>query len=55
VLGFGTFLLMDDNAYDHSGNGNWCAIYVGQANVVDAAGGPGASSTPGPYQVKLTQ
>ena len=54
VLGFGTFFLLDNGAYGHSGNSNWCAIYIGKANVTDSSG-PGGSSTPGAYQVKLVQ
>jgi Flp pilus assembly protein TadG len=53
VLGFGTFLLLDDGAYGHSGNSNWCAIFVG-AGVPDSSGG-GAGSTTGVYKVKLVQ
>jgi Flp pilus assembly protein TadG len=53
VLGFGTFFLLDDGAYGHTGGSNWCAIYLGISNVQD--GGPGASSTPGAYVVKLVQ
>jgi len=54
VLGFGTFFLLDDASYGHGGNSNWCAIYIGQANVADSSN-PGAGGTPGPYQVKLVQ
>jgi hypothetical protein len=54
VLGFGSFFLLDDGAYGHTGNSNWCAIYLGIADVTDSSG-PGASSTPGASQVKLTQ
>ncbi len=54
VLGFGTFFLLDDSQYGHTGNSNWCAIFIGLSNVV-GSGGTGASSTPGAYQVKLTQ
>ena len=54
VLGFGTFFLLDDNAYGHTGNSDWCAIYLGSANVTDGSGS-GASSTPGAYIVKLVQ
>lgn len=54
VLGFGTFFLLDNGAYGHTGNSNWCAIYIGQANVTDGTN-PGANSTPGAYQVKLVQ
>jgi hypothetical protein len=54
VLGFGTFLLLDDGSYDHTGNSNWCAIYIGGANIVNS-GGTGASSTPGAYKVQLVQ
>lgn len=54
VLGFGTFFLLDNNSYGHTGNSIWCAIYIGQANVADTSN-PGASSTPGAYQVKLVQ
>jgi Flp pilus assembly protein TadG len=54
ILGFGTFLLMDDGAYDHTGGANWCAIFIG-ASVVDNAGGPGASSALGAYVVQLVQ
>ncbi len=53
VLGFASFLLLDDNSYDHTGNSNWCAIYIGLATLTD--GGTGASSTVGAYQVKLVQ
>ena len=31
-----------------------CAIFLGDASLTDSSG-PGASSTPGTYQVKLTQ
>ena len=55
VLGFGTFFLMDDGAYGHTGNSDWCAIFVGGASVTDNGGGAGASSTAGAYQVKLVQ
>ncbi len=55
VLGFGSFLLMDDGAYDHSGNANWCAIYIGLPTVVDSTANNGASSVQGVYQVKLVQ
>jgi hypothetical protein len=55
ILGFGTFFLMDDGAYGHTGNSNWCAIFLGQAYVNDNGGGAGASSTAGAYQVKLVQ
>jgi hypothetical protein len=55
ILGFGTFFLMDDNAYGHSGNSVWCAIFLGQAYVNDNGGGTGASGSPGAYQVKLVQ
>jgi hypothetical protein len=54
VLGFGTFFLLDDGAYGHTGNSNWCAVFLGTANALDSWG-PGASSTPGAYQVKLVQ
>jgi hypothetical protein len=54
VLGFGTFFLLDDTSYGHTGNSVWCAIYIGQANI-ENSGGQGASSTPGAYQVKLVQ
>jgi len=54
VLGFGTFFLLDDASYGHTGNSVWCAIYIGQANI-ENSGGQGASSTPGAYQVKLVQ
>jgi Flp pilus assembly protein TadG len=55
VLGFGTFFLMDDGSYGHSGNSDWCAIFLGQAYVNDNGGGGGANSTAGAYQVKLVQ
>jgi hypothetical protein len=55
VLGFGTFFLLDDTSYGHTGNSNWCAVFIGQANTLDNGGNPGASSTPGAYQVKLVQ
>ena len=54
VLGFGTFLLTAADSYDHEGSANWCAIYIGMANVANSTHS-GASSTPGPYQVKLVQ
>ena len=54
VLGFGTFFLLDDNSYGHTGGSNWCAIYLGTSNVQDGASS-GASSTPGAYVVKLVQ
>jgi Flp pilus assembly protein TadG len=54
VLAFGSFFLLDNTSYGHAGNANWCAIYLGLAGVTDSSG-PGASSTPGAYQVKLTQ
>jgi Flp pilus assembly protein TadG len=54
VLGFGSFLLTAAGTYDHKGNADWCAIYIGQAGVTDSSG-PGASSTAGAYQVKLVQ
>jgi Flp pilus assembly protein TadG len=53
VLGFGTFLLLDDGQYDHTGNSNWCAIFIGPG-VPDSAGA-GANSTAGVYQIKLVQ
>jgi Flp pilus assembly protein TadG len=53
VLGFGTFLLLDDNSYDHTGSANWCAIFIG-AGVPDSTT-VGANSTAGVYQVKLVQ
>jgi Flp pilus assembly protein TadG len=55
ILGFGTFFLMDDGAYGHSGNSDWCAIFLGQAYVSDNGGGSGASGSPGAFQVKLVQ
>jgi Flp pilus assembly protein TadG len=55
ILGFGTFFLMDDGAYGHGGNADWCAIFLGQAYVNDNGGGTGASGSPGAYQVKLVQ
>jgi Flp pilus assembly protein TadG len=55
VLGFGTFLLMDDGSYDHTGNSNWCAIFIGGAGLRDSPGGLGASSTFGTYVVQLVQ
>jgi Flp pilus assembly protein TadG len=54
VLGFGTFFLLPASDYDHTGNSNWCAIYIGLANVLPT-GGTGASSTAGAYQVMLVQ
>jgi hypothetical protein len=54
ILGFGTFLLTPAGTYDHKGNANWCAIFIGAANIV-GSGNTGASSNPGPYQVKLVQ
>jgi len=33
VLGFGTFFLLDDASYGHTGNSVWCAIYIGQSNI----------------------
>jgi Flp pilus assembly protein TadG len=54
VLGFGTFFLLDPNSYGHSGNANWCAIFIGLSNVA-GSGGTGASSTPGAYRVKLVK
>ncbi len=53
VLGFATFLLMDDGAYDHTGNADWCAIFIGPG-VPDGLGS-GGSSNAGVYQVKLVQ
>ncbi len=53
VLGFGTFLLLDGSQYDHTGNSNWCAIFIG-TGVPDSAGA-GANSTAGVYQIKLVQ
>ncbi len=54
VLGFGTFFLLDDNSYGHTGGSNWCAIYLGTASVQDGSG-YGGSSTPGGYLVQLVQ
>ncbi len=54
VLGFLPFLIMDNGAYGHTGNSIWCAIYIGAATIA-STGSPGASSTPGAYQVKLVQ
>ncbi len=53
VLGFGTFLLLDDNSYDHTGSSKWCAIFIG-AGVPDSTS-MGANTTAGVYQVKLVQ
>jgi len=57
VLGFGSFLLTDDSSFDHTGNGAWCAVYIGLATVTDStsSNSQGASSASGPYQVKLVQ
>jgi Flp pilus assembly protein TadG len=55
ILGFGTFFLMDDGAYGHTGNSNWCAIFLGQAYVDDNGGGSGSSSHPSAYHVKLVK
>ena len=54
VLGFGTFLLTASGSYAHSGNADWCGIYIGRANLA-GSGNQGASSTAGAYQVKLVQ
>jgi Flp pilus assembly protein TadG len=54
VLGFGSFLLTASGTYDHKGNADWCAIYIGEPNLA-GSGNQGASSTPGAYQVKLVQ
>jgi Flp pilus assembly protein TadG len=53
VLGFLPFLLLDDSSYGHTGNANWCAVYIGA--TVSNSTYPGASSSGGPYQVKLVQ
>lgn len=55
VLAFEPFLLMDDGSYGHTGNSNWCAIFIGTSNVANSQGGPAASSTPGAYVVQLVQ
>jgi len=53
VLGFGTFLLTASGTYDHKGNANWCAIFVGPG-VPDGLGSATTAST-GVYKVKLVQ
>jgi Flp pilus assembly protein TadG len=53
VLGFATFFLLDTSSYGHSGNSNWCAIFIG-AGVPNSAGA-GANSTAGVYRVKLVK
>jgi Flp pilus assembly protein TadG len=54
VLGFGTFFLLDNSSYGHTGNSSWCAVYIG-STVNDGAGGYSGSSTPGAYVVQLVQ
>jgi Flp pilus assembly protein TadG len=53
VLGFGAFLLLDNKSYKHTGNENWCAVFIGPG-VVDSPNGA-AGPTAGAYQVKLVQ
>ncbi len=53
VLGFASFLLLDAGSYGHSGNADWCAIFIGPG-LIDSTGGSG-NPTPGVYQVKLVQ
>jgi hypothetical protein len=53
VLGFASFLLLNDQSYGHSGNSIWCAIFVGSG--VTGSTGAGANTTAGIYQVKLVQ
>jgi hypothetical protein len=53
-LGFASFLLLPAGNYGHTGNSEWCAIYVGPW-VQDQTLGGGSSTTAGAYRVGLVQ
>ena len=53
ALGFASFLVMPAGNYDHTGNGAWCAIYVGSWSQNQQEGG--ASATAGAFLIKLVQ